>query len=60
MNQAERTSLRYTNRVQVTPTISPPAWQDIGTGTPGGDGVARFAHTNGWWQTQRFYPLIWP
>jgi RHS repeat-associated protein len=47
-------------RVQVTPTLSPPAWQNIGTGTPGGAGFVQFADTNGWGLTQRFYRLVWP
>jgi hypothetical protein len=49
-----------TYRVQVTPRLSPPAWETIGTIAPSGDGLVQFTDTNGWGQTQRFYRLVWP
>jgi len=49
-----------TYRVQLAPSLSPPAWQTIGTNTVGFDGLFQFTETNGWGNTQRYYRLISP
>ena len=47
-------------QVQVTPTLSPPAWQTIGAAVPGQNGLGQFTDTNSWGRTQRYYRFVWP
>jgi hypothetical protein len=47
-------------RIQVTPSLWPTSWATIGTNRAGTNGLFEFTDTNGWWQTQRFYRLVWP